>query len=186
MTTPVTKDDLDAAVNVVRRELHDRTQELRGELHDRTQELRGETQALRGETQALRGETQALRGDMQELRGELRDTEARLRGELHDTEARLRGDLRGEMRGIEQNLLRSIAEASEHTARVVEERLGLQLARHVLASEERNRELLRSLDDRYRAVPADVAALRRDLDAHVADDVRHGGAPPSVPPDPEV
>jgi hypothetical protein len=133
----------------------------------------------------------AIAGAVAQLRGEIGESESRLRGEIGESESRLRGEigeakaeLRGEIRAVERNLIRHIAEASEHTARVVEERLGLELARHVTASEERNREFLRSLDDRYRDLPPRTAALRRDLDEHLADEARHV-VPPAGAADPK-
>jgi hypothetical protein len=111
-------------------------------------------------------------------------SESRLRDEIGESESRLRGELAE----TESRLMRRIAEATEHVAHVLIERmdgmadviadkLNVSLAQHVRASEERNRELLRSLDDRYRGVPGELAVVRGDLDAHVDDDSRHVGTP---------
>jgi len=122
-------------------------------------------------------------------------SESRLRGEIGESESRLRG----EIRETESRLMRRIAEATEHVAHVlmkrmdgvrqeliermdgmadvIADKLNVSLAQHVRASEERNRELLRSLDDRYRGVPGELAVVRGDLDAHVDDDSRHVGTP---------
>jgi gas vesicle protein len=192
----VSKEDLHSAVagavTELRGEIAETRQELRGEIVETRQELRGEIAETR---QELRDEIAETR---QQLRGEIAETRQELRDEIAETRQGLRGEIaetRQQLRTVEQNMIRHIAEVAEHTARIVEaridarlevrlaaqeDRLGAQLASHVLASEERNRELLRSLDDRYRAMPGEVAALRRDLDAHVADDTRHTGPAPDA------
>jgi uncharacterized coiled-coil protein SlyX len=120
-----------------------------------------------------------LESAVTQLRGEIAETRQELRGEIAETRQEI-AETRQELRAVEKNLLHHIGDMAEHTARVVEERLSAELARHVMASEERNRDLLRSLDDRYRALPGEAAALRRDLDAHVADDTRHAGPAPDA------
>lgn len=58
------------------------------------------------------------------------------------------------------------------------ERMGNELARHIRASDERNPDAIRSVDDQYRGLPGEVATLRREVDAHVEDDSCHVGAQP--------
>jgi phage host-nuclease inhibitor protein Gam len=55
------------------------------------------------------------------------------------------------------------------------ERMGKELARHIRASDERNLDAIRTIDDQYRGLPGEVVALQRRVDAHVEDDSRHVG-----------
>lgn len=138
-----------------------------------------------------------------ETEARIDETEARLGHRIDETEARL---------------MQRIAEASEHTARVmmdrmdrmgdqIADRIGRDLERHIRASDERNLDSLRAVDDQYRRLPVDIGTLRaqfdaradevarlsRELDAHVRDDSRHltpraagRPAPSGGPPDKEA
>ncbi|HUH04431.1 MAG TPA: hypothetical protein VML75_20690 [Kofleriaceae bacterium] len=114
----------------------------------------------------------------------------------------------------EARLMQHIDAAWEHVTRVmmdhmdgmpdrIADRLGRAFERHLRASDERNLDSLRALDDQYRRLPVDIVTLRarfdaradevarqrRELDAHVSDDSRHlapgaaGQPDQSGPPD---
>ncbi|HUH01157.1 MAG TPA: hypothetical protein VML75_04130 [Kofleriaceae bacterium] len=141
----------------------------------------------------------------------VQQSEARLRGDIAQSEDRLRNEIQVSIGQSEGRLMRYIAEASEHTVRVtmdrmdrmageltqrigdeVVERIGLELARHIQASDERNLDSIRTIDDQYRTLPGEVTALRteveaccgpggevaglrRDIEEHTRDDARHVG-----------
>jgi DNA anti-recombination protein RmuC len=163
-----TKEDLDSAVAGA-------VTQLRGEIAETRQELRGEIAETRQELRTV--EQNMLRHIAEVAEHTARVVEARIDARLADQEERLDARLEERLAAQEERLG---AQLEERLGAQLEERLGAQLARHVMASEERNRELLRSLDDRYRAMPREVAALRRDLDAHVADDTRQAGPAPDA------
>ena len=89
-----------------------------------------------------------------ELRGEMHAIRDELRGEMHAMEDRLRG----EMRAMEGRLTREIGTVVSHFANVVIEQM---------------RGVCGAVDERYQHVPGELAAVRRDLDAHIADTRLH-------------
>lgn len=111
----------------------------------------------------------------------IQQSESRVRDEIQQNRDEIQRN-RDEIKQTESRLMKRLAEALDHTVRVMMDRmdrfaaeLGQDLARHVRASEERTLAAIRALDDQYRTLPGETARLRRGLDAHVADDRRHPG-----------
>jgi len=163
MGEPVTREDLDQA-------LEKTVAALRGEIGGVESRLRGE----------MEGVESRLRGEM---RGEIGGVESRLRGEMLGVESRLRDEMRGEIGGVEgrlrdemnameARLVRQIKDSGSEIAKEVANVMAEQLRGHVSV-----------VDEKYQDLPRKYAALREDVDVHVADVHLHrpGPATPGKP-----
>ncbi len=121
-----------------------------------------------------------------QLVAELKATRAELRQEMGEMRVELKqeiGDLRNEVRGAIHHVVETFGARFDqmqgemavlrHDMSTMRAELSVELAGHVRAAAEQNRQFLAALDDRYRDLPPRVSVLERELDEHRRDTAVH-------------
>lgn len=166
VSEPATKQDLDQTTDTLRSEMSATETRLRSDMS--TMDVRVRTDIATVETR-LRSD---LNNDMKEmetklrfkLRSDMAEMETRLGDKMNAMEKRLRTDIGKDMQAMEERLLEKFKESAKHVANTVAES---------------HRKEVAAVDEKYQDLPEQHAALRADVDGHVAD-LRLHPQPPTI------
>jgi chromosome segregation ATPase len=124
-------------------------QNLATELRDEMGVLRTDVAVLKTDVAVLKTDVAVLKTDVAVLKTDV----AVLKTDVAELKIEVTA-VRSDMVSMEQRLMRAINEAVTHAANVIFER---------------TRDFIRALDDKYSHLPAEVTAIRHDLDEHRGD-----------------
>ncbi len=100
-------------------------------------------------------------------------TRRELKAELAEFKAELKSEIALDIASAMNYVVETLGARMDRMRIELREELSVELAGHVRAAAEENRQFLAVLDDRYRDLPPRVAVLERDLDEHRRDSALH-------------